>query len=109
MNGTRAVPTEVLEAANPGGLANTPLCPACLAGYLHPFHVNVGTRANGAGFCGADFLFGWVAICQGNAEYARRRQKLLIASGDVVEPLEIVPGCGFSMPLTAGRLGGGTV
>lgn len=110
MGVTRAVPTDVLEAANPDVLTSTPLCPACQVGYLHPFHVSVGLRGGGAtGFEGADFLFGWVAICQGNAEYVRRRRQLFIAGGDVDEPLETVAGCGFSMPLTAGRIGNTTV
>lgn len=85
MSGTAAVPLDVLAAANPGTpWAGRPLCPGCKLGQLHPFEVQVGLCRDPRGWHGVHYLTGWVAVCDGNAEYRQ-------------EP------CGFAMPLTPHR------
>lgn len=108
MSQTRAVPWKVLETANRTLPFALPLCPRCRVGYLQPFHVTIGLRGGGVtGFEGADFLEGWTAICHGNqpfretvAEMARN----VTGHDDELPEVEVSPACGFSMPMTGGRL-----
>jgi hypothetical protein len=75
-----AVPTDFMA----DGL---PLCPCCNAGRLQPFKVTFGLDIHAGGWNGADFLVGWVAVCQG------------AQVGRYVEAVQAP--CGFTMALTA--------
>lgn len=108
MSETRAVPLALLESANRTLPFALPLCPRCLNGYLQPFHVTIGLRGGGsAGFEGADFLEGWVAICHGNQpfrEAVAAMTREATGQDDDLPEIEVSPACGFTMPMTAGRL-----
>lgn len=67
----------------PGGVG--PLCPACISGRLHPYKVEISLGP--LGYEGVGYLDGWVAICRGEEDQE---------TGE-----ELVPPCGFSMPMTA--------
>jgi hypothetical protein len=104
MSDTTAMPLELLNMASHGH--GQPLCPGCRGGRLHPYKVEFPVSVvPGTGWQGSDFLFGFVAVCVGNASYRRDRQKADpgLSADDLGDE---VPPCGFSMPLTARRHGG---
>lgn len=109
MSETRAVPEEVLRVANRMAVTGTPLCPSCLRGYLQPYLVTMNVSGpGGQRFHGADFLQGWVAICQGDARYRELNDAMYATAGQ--DPPEFdgppAPACGFTMPMTGhNRLG----
>lgn len=90
MSDTIAMPSEFLKQCHFGQDGN-PLCPACTNGRLHPYYVSFRTSlVPGAGWYGADYLNGFVAVCVGvkGSEYFKD-----------ADP------CGFSMPLQPGITG----
>ncbi len=106
MSETRAVPSTLLAAANRDSVAGgLPLCPACLTGYLQPFRVTIGVREPGqpAGFGGADYIEGWVAVCQGNSAAAAGLDRLRVEAGVAFEATPVCQPCGFTMQMSAAR------
>jgi hypothetical protein len=108
---TLAVPLDWLDDASGGPGTGQPLCPACSAGRLHPFKVTVVlSRADGA-WNGADYLEGWVAVCQGNRDHLQAQQQIRDRYRDGGGDSRILnvaveaeqPPCGFSMPMQAQR------
>jgi hypothetical protein len=94
-NGTTAVTLDALRTLNMDYGTGQPLCPACHGGRLHPYQVSIRVPGTGpAERVIGQVIQGWVAVCQGNADYLRA----LAADGEDegVDPLEP---CGFSMPL----------
>lgn len=101
MADTIAIPQELLDTMNNG--RGQPLCPGCSGGRLHPYYVSFQTSiVPGHGWQGADYLTGFVAVCTGNLTHLRKGAK----EGGTFDPADVLPPCGFSMPLTAGRHGG---
>jgi len=93
VNGTRAVPLDSLRPLNGGYDTGQPLCPACQAGRLHPYEVEVVVPGPGPVTYGVGVaLSGWVAVCVGNRDYR--------ATLDDPEEIDLSAPCGFSMPLT---------
>lgn len=86
MSGTTAVPSDYLAKAARGGSDGRPLCPACSYGRLHPYKVTIGLQVV-HGWSGADYLTGWVAVCQG----AKAGENFIVADQ---------PPCGFTLPMT---------
>lgn len=84
---TTAVPASLMQQFGQGRA----LCPACVGGRLHPFHVVL----NLGGFLGYDAAVGWVAVCAGSQPE--------LGENDLREPAQP---CGFSMPITPCRVGG---
>lgn len=89
MNTTRAVPLELLRMAAGAGDFPLPMCPGCIGGRLYPYHVSI-TVGLAQSYYGADYLTGWVAVCQGNTDYNRVTKSDTPNTGP----------CGFSMTLT---------
>ena len=101
---THAVPLE-LVGYNDG---DQPLCPKCIGGRLHPYSVSIhlARASRGVTYTGerVNSLSGWVAICVGNRDYRRWKQKEAErypdedwGTDDPIEP------CGFWMPMTPHR------
>lgn len=93
MTGTRAVQSDWLAKVS-GTDDGRPLCPACPTGRLHPYKVTIGLSAGISGWGGADYLVGWVAVCQG----AKAGEHYVVQDA---------PPCGFSLPMTPHTHGGG--
>jgi hypothetical protein len=86
---TIAVPADYLAKASMDGSDGTTLCPACKFGRLHPFFVSFPLNVGAArGWHGADYLVGFVAVCQG------------AKAGEHYIETDQAP-CGFSLPMTA--------
>lgn len=100
MSETRAVPLTQIVAANMQGPYPLPLCPACIGGRLYPYRVTISVGSVGA-YCDADWLEGWVAVCEGNAAYKRAWHEAFPGHDNSHD--EDIPPCGFSMPMTPRR------
>lgn len=90
MSGTTAVPSDYLARASQRD-DGRPLCPACTMGRLHPYKVTIGLTVV-HGWSGADYLEGWVAVCQG----AKAGEHFVVDDH---------PPCGFTLPMTPHRRG----
>lgn len=86
MSETRAVQSDYLAKAAMDGSDGRPMCPGCTFGRLHPYKVTIGLNFV-QGWSGADYLEGWVAVCQGAK-----------AGEHFIETDQ--PPCGFSLPMT---------
>jgi hypothetical protein len=83
MSYTTTVETHQLARAN-DGQATRPGCPACRAGRLEPYYVQIRLARPPDRVQGAHYIDGWVAVCAG-------------------DPLAGAAPCGFTMPMTAHR------
>lgn len=97
MSETRAVPLDQLVSANMQGPYPLPLCPACRGGRLYPYRVTI-TVSTVRDYYGADWIEGWVAVCEGNTAYKRAWHEAHPDHTSEEDP--DVPACGFSMPMT---------